>query len=688
MALDPSEFSLLTRNAENYYSQTSKKNPAAMPKKKGNLFTNLLPTIGGTGGGIAGGALGGAAAGSVILPGIGTAVGGLLGALVGGAAGGAGGKVLENKLEGNALGDGVAKEGAINGVMSASPLRLLKGAAVAGKAGVSGRGLFGALSDGATSAAGPSLIKKTIANELGSVKGTMANKALGLTKGQKNTILEKTGEKSGDIAVRYGIKSADDIPKVTKPLYQEFDTAIQSIPTKFTMKDVQTAFKSVYGPLLADGAPLGQQAIGKQLKAEADNILSSTKGTMSAADLNTKRQAFDKLAYSLKGTDPSAANVNKQARDVLSKLVNGAAEKAGIKTASGRTIKETGREINKLERLAKASNKNIEGTGGSTLLGGIGTLPGAVLGSTAGPVGAATGIATNMVLNSSAGRQAVAKGTDAVAGKIAKSAAKNPYGVKGISKRVVPVGLLGALSQSSSTADSMLSPTSDSTMNTNSIDPLSASGLTDTNGYTQEQASNDPNAPQLLDPTETETPINNSPFAPENATANIEKILANGGTMKDVTQYVSLVQAMQELQPKSKDSELSAQARTSMAASANGFSTLEGLEGLYSNAGGGQGKLGGAIANLGIKTGTNAKAQSYADLAGSSVSQLAKALNGGGQVSDTDAAVVVKSLPSITDSPEVAAAKFKELKRRLEVARQNTLLYGSGGGEQVTQGVQ
>lgn len=110
--------------------------PQPQAKKKGNFVTNLLPSVGGIIGGAGGGALGGAAAGTALLPGIGTAAGGLIGALLGGAAGGAAGKVAENKIEGNSLGEGVAKEALINGAFSAGPIRLAKFAGGVVKGGV------------------------------------------------------------------------------------------------------------------------------------------------------------------------------------------------------------------------------------------------------------------------------------------------------------------------------------------------------------------------------------------------------------------------------------------------------------------------------------------------------------------------------------------------------------------------
>ena len=65
-------------------------------------------------------------------------------------------------------------------------------------------------------------------------------------------------------------------------------------------------------------------------------------------------------------------------------------------------------------------------------------------------------------------------------------------------------------------------------------------------------------------------------------------------------------------------------------------------------------------------------ASSYNALSESATSQLAKAINGTGQVSDADAAALVKALPLITDSAEEAETKFASLRARLTTAQQNT----------------
>jgi hypothetical protein len=134
-------------------------------KGKGSFITHLLPTIGGTAGGVTGGAAGGALAGTAILPGIGTAAGGLIGALLGGFAGGAGGKAVENKVEGQGTFNGVLGQGLEQGVLSAGPLRLLKGAGAAVKAApeaITGtKTLAEVLSGAGEKAAAPGILGRT-----------------------------------------------------------------------------------------------------------------------------------------------------------------------------------------------------------------------------------------------------------------------------------------------------------------------------------------------------------------------------------------------------------------------------------------------------------------------------------------------------------------------------------------------
>jgi hypothetical protein len=549
-------------------------------KKKGNLMTNLLPTIGGTGGGVAGGAIGGALAGSAILPGVGTVAGGLIGALLGGAAGGSVGKLAENKLEGNSLGDGVAKTALTEGVLSAGPLRLLKGAGVATKAGIAGKAsLSEALNTGATAAVAPGAIKKAIAGKLNAVSENQATKALGITKGQKNDILAKTGEKAGAIAKKYNIADAADVPKVVKPMYNEFSSAVGAIPQTFSKQEVGQAFKSIYAPLVADGTPLGSQAIGNKLKEEATNLLKGvSKDGITAAELNGKRQAFDKLAYKLKATDPSLADVNKQSRDVLSNLIHNAADKHGVTTSAG-TLKQLGNQISKIERVGKAANKNIEGAGGHMQLG-LGSLPGATIGAAGGPVGAAAGYAANMALNSTGGRKATAKVLDNLAGKMAGSATNGVIqattkagqglqavgGMGGVTKRVAPIGLAGALmSSGQASSDSPMNQQTDTSMtipSASNIDSLSQNPLDNANAPTPDTSAD--------------------PFSAANVTANIQQMLAQGANMKDIAQYVDLAQTIQKMQADAAPTQAKGLNSTQLQQANNAQSGVDSLNTIYS----------------------------------------------------------------------------------------------------------
>lgn len=121
-----------------------------------------------------------------------------------------------------------------------------------------------------------------------------------------------------------------------------------------------------------------------------------------------------------------------------------------------------------------------------------------------------------------------------------------------------------------------------------------------------------------------------------------------------------------------------------LAMSDNGLSTLNQLEQLYARAGGGAGKLGGGLSNLMAGAGLNSEVSAYNDLSASAQSQLAKAINGGGQVSDTDALLIANALPKITDSPETARVKLDALKARLMASRQNMMMYNSGATQQPT----
>lgn len=107
---------------------------------------------------------------------------------------------------------------------------------------------------------------------------------------------------------------------------------------------------------------------------------------------------------------------------------------------------------------------------------------------------------------------------------------------------------------------------------------------------------------------------------------------------------------------------------------------LDQLEQLYNSAGGGQGKIGGAIANFFGSIGQNSAVDSYNQLSSGLINQIAAAvgktdsLNTEGEVQRA-----LELVPKITDSAEVATTKLNTLRRLLE-GNTNTYqnIYGVG----------
>ena len=128
-------------------------------RKGGFQPSALISETGGFGGALAGGAAG-AALGSVV-PVIGTAIGGVVGAGLGGFLGGTGGSAVEQQVRDKKVNTGKAlREGAIEGLFAAGPLKLLRGGkalAKGAKAGSKGLNLADDLSQalvGTTTRAG------------------------------------------------------------------------------------------------------------------------------------------------------------------------------------------------------------------------------------------------------------------------------------------------------------------------------------------------------------------------------------------------------------------------------------------------------------------------------------------------------------------------------------------------------
>lgn len=543
--------------------------PKVQAKKggRGGFFTSLISE-----GGALGGAAGGAALGTALLPGIGT----LGGALLGGFAGGFGGRVAENKVRDDRLGVGDAlKEGALSGVLGAGPFRLGKAAFTAGKAVKGGAGLTEALKQGGDAGANMSL-RRTVGNKLSSSGEGLIAKEFRLNPTQQANFKKLHGEEAVSVLRRYGVKKPEDLQTSIKPLQDAFDGVVDNIPAA-SKSELTTAMKKIYQPLL-DSPVVTRKQLGQSLKTQATEITKKYGKEVPAAELNTLRKAFDDaVTYTQRGTNEFT--VNKKSADAIRKLLQGKADEVGL-TVDGKTFKDIGLELRKLRNLDDVVGKqSYLGTGSLPL--NIPNLLGAGVGGAAGGIpGVIAGGVVSQAVNSTAGRRLAANtALKAGEGLTTKGAAANPYGIKALAGRIAPASLAGALIEGgdqSSVGNNMATTamTNSATTMPNTVQNMSEFNQPDANMSTS-----------------------NNPFAPENLQASVQQILANGGTMKDVGEFISVAEALTKLSGGGQSKPLTASQATRAAAANNALRDIPMINEAIDS-----GKLGGAKAIPGSGT--------------------------------------------------------------------------------------
>ncbi len=606
-------------------AQTS---PQKTTKKKGNLLTNSLASIGGAGGGI-GGAAGGAALGTMLLPGVGTVAGGLLGALLGGAAGGAAGTVGENALEGNTLGDNVAKNAAIEGVLSAGPLRLLKTGAKVGKAAATGGSLPDALVSGVgkvgktapvTAPASTNIKRTSAANrsaegfgvKIGANAG--GGKVVNADDADKLTdFITNKSQAYGGIRAGKPIEQARDAQNVYNNVVKQLDDSLANINRPLKPKEIQALTKSIDQKLIDDPNITGNTALAdkfkslvakrdikglEKLRREYDDTAFTAAGkagnTAKAAEAKALRDTIDEFVTPL-SKDYKAVkgdySLAKNARDTVSKANK---DPMGIPlpvpSTGLRTISVGGQGVqgikNKINAKLAGSSQNVQ-TGQGTAKNGLGKLP----------------IATRTMLGTPL--------VNALSGQPQEAQAQDPLALQD--------ELLGA----------------------------GNSGLADALG----------GAGDLEQQTDT------NPFSPANAEAAIQQILAGGGTMKDVKEYVGIVQAMQSLQPTAAKP-LSAAAQKQQGTAQAGVNSLAEIETIIANGGvpkgtvvAGRGLLGGL--------GQNVLGTAAYDAAADNVADTMVRMRTGAAATKEELALYRRLLPQAFDSPEVIQQKLAAVRNYL-----------------------
>lgn len=670
--------------------QKQRQKPTPQPKKKtgrGGTLTSLISE-----GGALGGAATGAALGSVV-PGIGTAIGGV----VGGALGAFGGRLVENKVRDDRLGVGdAAKEGAISGVLG-GPLKLLKYGGTAAKTARAGSSLEDALRAGAASAdKRPLLTTQSAANNVvdtvakTSGRGKLqdlANRALTSQYGTiGKPIARKTNpEETFGTLSSYGLTKPRDVETVSSAITGS-NGILNKAVTKAAGQSGQVnvdGLRQVLDDALENNGVVGKDA--KELKtmfdAQMKRLYGGPKGSLSTTanpnDVLDVMRTFEKRIAQKTGkggnyrlaTDSTvnqANALNLVVDDLRDRLEAG----ANIKNVLTPELRDRLVNLNPKNnqwrqfidnnvmraqsiqdlRSAQAPFVNArqiidEADVNSMTFGG--RLP-----QTAGGIKDALVGAVISPLKSPAARTAA---------KTLQSAAD--LGTPAKAPGVIGAGLTG-------------------------IRPALQGQLAEGLVGAPPAPPQEPPAPIPEDVTQAfDTPLpqpvpqnNAGIFDPSMIEMNVQKIIANGGSIEDVSKYVSIAQALADFG--GGRSELGATAAAQVASSSNALNTLDQLGELFNNAGGGAGKLGGALQNALAKTGMNGDVQTYNDLANSSVSQLAKAINGSGQVTDADARAIVSALPQITDSQTVAQTKLNALRQRILTSRQNTLLYNGAAQDQ------
>lgn len=628
-------------------------------KKKKTFLEDQISTGGGMAG-AAGGAALGAAAGSVV-PVVGTAIGGILGAILGGAGGSGLGQRVENSVVGDELNKDVAKEALLGGLFGAGPIRGANMAFQGGRAALNGAGR-GGIKSALEQAAVATPIRNALGRGASSTSDNLAVKGLRLNSGQVTKFKEKFGEDVVTTIKRNGLigRNADEIGAARQGLNDEFSSIATNAPD-VNKADIMKRLNAVAAQLNKAG-PSDSKRTAQDLLAEAQTSLAGFGDTIPAATLNGLRRNFDSLVnYTEKTANPARYGVNKRMADALRQSLQQTADTAGMTASGGQSLKQVGSELQKLSQLQKvAARQEGLGRGSGPIglrdalsMGGSGAAGGLAGGPVGAVLGAAGGMAASKVANSPTAIRAATRALDGVARRNANRSV-NPLGIGGIIGRAATV----------EGADQMLFPSGLLDIE-NEDEQIPVADLA---SYFGAGAGG-----------EQESAVANNPFGvTQDEVAQLMMVaLANG----DEAGLKQLKQLHDMVAESATVNDLNSTAAASLAMSDNGIGTLEQLESLYASAGNGSGKVGGSIKSRLGKYGLDDSTAAYEALASSATSQLAKAINGGGQVSDADAAALIAALPKVTDSPDVARTKFAALKQRLATARQNMLMYNSGSAE-------
>lgn len=397
------------------------RNKKPKPKSRGGFLTSLISEGGGLGGAVAGGS-----AGSIFGP-----VGTLLGAGVGGAIGAFGGRLTENKVRDDEFRVGDAlKEGAVSGVLGASPLRLLKGAGAAGKALATGGKALPAFERAATA---PGLASKI----LGGVGTRAAGKSIGASPSQLTKFRTQTGEDLVKFAQRIGAvgKSPDEL-KQLQPLFQE--AYEKEVLGSGGVVDADMFEKLLGKSSFAKGLTSKASSTRKLYEDAFEELTQAVgnKRTLKAADILKLRQDYDQAIGSYAFGD-ARKGVDQKVADFLRMAIREVAPEA----------KGAGKNVQKIKKLIEVVDKQSDKGRGALSIGLTDLLATGAGGAAGGVPGSLAAITAKRLVNNPRTQAGI---SNLATGASQRSAARalTPGSVSNIARRQLPVrgaeAILGA----------------------------------------------------------------------------------------------------------------------------------------------------------------------------------------------------------------------------------------------------
>lgn len=626
--------------------------PQAPKSKRGSgnqsWLSSIISELSGAGGAAAGAATG-AALGSVV-PGIGNIIGGIAGGVIGGFGGGTAGRLAENKVRDKEyrLGDAL-KEGAVSGAFGGigPAWQGARGLSALGKASGSkgiGAGLnaLSGMSDDAAKIAGKAI----------SMSGKKAGRAIGqgvLEKGDLAYASRKGLQSTGDKLRGWNRGIAAGANGVSPDSAAAYNRALDGANKWFSGIGKSSQYTNVDDALKAlrnsyKASPEAAQAFGK---SNADDLASRFLQNLddNPALKGTLKGKSDKIANNL--LDDAFSFSNKKNGDFIEymsskinpryKTVSSGGSAGSVESQILEAFRDAGKSIID-ENLMTRSGVNKQF---ANLLGGskqVGKALTRDIGS-----GSGQGVTYGRTLANILG-----PGAD-LGGRVLQQ-------VGGVTKYTTPAArgviMRGITNQSMQPVVQDPTQEEDQSQVQNTYgqaggQDISGMGGTSSYGGTQQTQQ----APK-------------SRYTIDQAIADIQAH-PDAKSRKNIMDYYDFVQSGEAAQAKVMGGNLTAQEKKAQQQSQTALRGLQQLKGLYSGAGGGQGRVEGILRNVTGKGGVNSKANAYNQIRNSLTTSLARAFGETGVLTDQDREVYLQALPRLEDNPEEAAIKLKYLEEQL-----------------------